>query len=396
MINNHSYIPNLQQKTIVSSNRKLSDFVPLDQPLIDSFRLRVRMSKVKVIDKRLTDEFVCYYPSINSMDDDLRRAQPYVKLIKGITYRFYPKSYITPKKIAEEYLVLQISAKMAKENYFKGVSKLTIKQIYDDIINFKIFKISYKDFLDGLVTDIDFCVNSYLTPSTFKLCRKAVKSSILPSKEGLVWFPKDNLGIEFNKREKANNSNPHFIFYHKGNELTTNQKTVPFYRAFLEKFKIPDLDNLFRYEFTLKNFKHVQFLQKKNIIFSSIKTLKDMLSFPVDESMDIIRCGLPFYTDVVQKVIIGGKTNLDKIMQYHIHLMLQAGVSTKLITNLDSLFESGSKALYRADKKVNSLLQDFVVANNLQNKVELNDLSMSYLSFFGFRYSDPVLGENPD
>ncbi|MEP6932082.1 MAG: hypothetical protein ABI850_18815, partial [Flavobacterium sp.] len=202
--------------------------------LIDSLKIRVKLDKVKILDKRLITDFIAYYPDIETLDNDgnqqeqlgdnYRKAEPFTKIINGITYRFYIKAFIDSKKLAHEYVVFQISAKMLKSKYFEGISSHNYRTIVDDINSFGVLHISRGDFLEGLVSDIDICINQLIDLKSLKTAFSLIMQHPNSGKKPLLHHISQsntlkntyNLNVDFNKREKATNTTPYCKIYHKG------------------------------------------------------------------------------------------------------------------------------------------------------------------------------------
>ena len=359
--------------------------IPTNTPLVDSLRIRVKMTKVKILDRRLVDDYVAYYPTMDLLDDVVCKAPPYVRVINGITYRFYVKAYITPKKVSELYLVLQLSAKMLKKKYFQGLSGSNINDVYNDIMSFRIFHFPISTLLDGLVSDIDFCINNYITIKSFDVARRALKSSLLPSKESIVWFPnkEGNKGVEFNKRDKATNTTPHCIIYHKGAELLS-QKTVTFYNAYLSPISSGVLDKLFRFEFTVRNAKHKEYLKKKGFLKSSLKTLSDLFKLPLTERMAICKSGIPHYTEGRVKLATDGLNPTDIAIQYYMQNLIELGFDTERLLGFTHLVDDPSSRS-RIKSRFKKILNGFTSVNeNVNALLRQNNEASMFLKSIGF------------
>ena len=369
---------------------------------IDSLKLRIKLSSVKIIDPRFVTDYVAYYQDLESIDEESGlitdvfgqrfKPMPYVHQDKGITYRFFIKSFITPDNIAEQYLVLQVSAKMLKQKYFEGLTLSNYKQIVDDLNALNVFSISYNSFLYALISDIDLCINQQIDQNSLLSAFSLIKQFPNPGKLPLIHafnVKKDgsyiNLGLDFNKREKASNSAPYCKIYHKGIELQT--KSLVFYNAFLKDFyPLSRIENLVRYEFTIKARKHKDFLTLKSAP-ANFKTLNDLLAAPNNDLLTIAKSGLPWYTDKLVKVV----KNYDlsalspKDLQT-IHLMRLAILSGHDESVFFSyLYDIECKtARSRAKKHTNDLLK-FIKSNipQLQQKLINNNQAFEFLANLG-------------
>ena len=361
--------------------------------LIDSLKIRVRLDKVEIVDKRLVTEFMHYYPDISILDDDLSKAQPIVRIINGITYRFYVKSFITSQRISEEYLVFQISAKMAKSDYFSGITLKNIYNIVDDINAFNIVKIEPKQLLDGLISDIDICINQLIDMKSLQTAVSFIRQFPQPSKKPLLHFISKsssgselyNYGVDFNKREKATNTTPYCKIYHKGLELQS--KSVEFYKAYLEPMKASVLDNLVRFEFTIKNSKHKKYLKENELIGSELKTLNDLLKYKPKELLKIAQSGLKHYIEPKKKskTNISELTPMDVMLSYYIEELINLGYDMEKLLGFQYLLEDKPVQKSQCKTKAKKIIDNITsVDNNKKIKLQQNEISINFLKNIGY------------
>jgi hypothetical protein len=391
--------------------------------LIDSLKIRVKLDKVKLLDKRLITDYIAYYPSIEKLDndgnendrlgDDYRKAEPYTKIQNGITYRFYIKAFIDKNKVSQEYVVFQISAKMLKEKYFEGITAFNYHTIVDDINSFGVLKISKTDFLQGLVSDIDICINQLIDLKSVKTAFSFIMHNpnqgklplihpIEKSKEYTQRFDKHNfsekifdeqimylkiqgknLGLDFNKREKASNSAPYCKIYHKGFELLS--KSIIFYKAYLEPMKASVIDNLVRYEFTIKAHKHKEFLCKQGLK-ADFKTFFDLLKAKPQDLKLIAQTGLKWYIEPKSKKSnINQELNpMDVMIQFYQSELIKLGFpEDRLLGFSHSIDCPVSRS--RTKTKAKKILDDLKNRDkNLKKQIEQNDISNNFLKNLGY------------
>lgn len=367
----------------------------LNVGLVDSLKVRVKMDKVAIIDKRIVTEYIRYYPTLEVLDNDnyvfdeeLQRADPYVQIIDGITYRFYPKAFITKDKRAEEYMVFQLSAKMAKRQYFQGITLDNIGQIVDDINALNVIRISKENMLQGLISDIDICINHSIDEKSYSTGLGVLNTAVRPGKKPLIHnFNKvnqkgvRNLGMDFNKREKANNSTPYCKIYHKGYELLS--KSVDFYNAYLAPLSTGFLNRLVRFEFTIKAHKHKQYLCEKGLK-ADFKTLKDLLSASHKELKEIAQSGLSCYIDVREKKPIEEKMNSNDIFLYrYIQNQIALGYDRDtLLAPLYDIEDASSKS--RMKTKINKMIDNLTSEDDeISKKLRENDNARVFLHHIG-------------
>lgn len=365
--------------------------------LIDSLKVRVKLSKIHILDKRFIEDYIAYYPSIERLDDDgneqqilgdnYRKAEPFVKIINGITYRFYVKAFINAQKIAEEYVVFQISAKMVKKDYFKGITADNYRFIVDDINSFGFIKISYEAFLQGLVSDIDICVNQLIDEKSLKTAFSLIQNFALNGKLPLIQTfqnAKTNrvTGMEFNKREKATNTTPYCKIYHKGIELQS--KSIDFYNAYLAPMRSAVLDNLIRFEFTIKAHKHKQHLASLGLKTNQLKTLYDLLKLSNNDLLKIAQNGLPCYLEKKSKQELKKEQSpTDVVIQYLIANAILNNQSDEQIFGFLPYIEC-PVAKSRMKKKVKDLISDLTERNkNLKKQLSVQNRSNQFLKNLG-------------
>lgn len=364
--------------------------------LIDSLKIRIKLDKVQVIDKRLIEDYIEYYPNIQQLDNDteengyeLKKAKPLTKIINGITYRIYVKAFIGKDKLAHEYVVLQVSAKMLEYKYFEGITSKNVDIILKNINSLGIINITKNNLLDGLVSDIDICVNQLIDEKSLQSAFSLIRNFPAPSKKPLIHFISQtalngsrNLGIDFNKREKATNSTPYCKIYHKGYELLS--KSVVFYNAYLSPMRASVIDNLVRYEFTIKASKHKEYLCK-NGLNADFKTFGDLLSAKPKDLHLIAKTGLKCYLEKKTKSKIDTKQKpTDIVIQFYIENLIKLGFDTEKILGFTYLIDcpvSRSTTKSRVKKLVQKLTQD-----DLQKKRELeqNNRTTTFLKNLGY------------
>jgi hypothetical protein len=369
----------------------------LNLGLIDSLKVRVKMSEIDIIDKRIISEYIKYYPSLDALDNDtqpcideqLERARPYTQIINGITYRFYPKAFINANKYAEEYMVFQISAKMCKRQYFDGITLENIGQIVDDINALNVIRITKEKMLNGLVSDIDICINQLIDDKSlqhaFQLLNRSVKASCKPL---LHYISKTNqngqrnLGLDFNKREKATNTKPYCKIYHKGYELLS--KSIDFYKAFLEPMHASFLDKLVRFEFTIKAHKHKEYLQE-NGYNADFKTFKDLLSTPMKDLRAIAQSGLAHYVEPKKRSKVStDKSPVDTMLYYYIEMLINSGCDRDTLLAFTYRIENPS-CRSRAKSKAKKMIEELTSENDtLGRQLLQNENTNEFLCNLGY------------
>lgn len=276
--------------------------IPTNTALIDSLSLKIELSKVKVIDKRLTSQTCVYYASLDAVDCELNPPKPIAITKNGITVRFsiaeIPKrDPLTGETTQVRYVVLTVSTKLLKSKYFEGISKYNIGLLHQEFMRFKIFECSLETFLSGMVSDIDICTNRYTpSPSIFSdIIDRLVLQANKHNKYIRKFGDNINLGVSFNKRNDAKPSLPFIKLYHKELELRNHSKE--FFETFLKKDFNTSLNGLTRTEVTIRNYKHKQRLKKFGVI-DDFRTLGELLEIPRAQLYNVITFSIGAYVNV--------------------------------------------------------------------------------------------------
>jgi len=367
--------------------------------LIDSLKIRVKLDKVKILDKRLITDFIAYYPDIETLDNDLneqqklgdsfRKPEPFIKIINGITYRIYIKAFIDSQKIAHEYVVFQVSAKMLKEKYFEGITSENYDTIVKDINSFGVLHITRSDFLQGLVSDIDICINQLIDLKSLKTAFSFIQQNPNKGKLPLIHHISQsntikntyNLGMDFNKREKATNTAPYCKIYHKGFELLS--KSITFYNAYLQPQKAALMDNLVRFEFTIKAAKHKKYLCEKGYK-ANFKTLYDLLKANPKDLKLIAQSGLKHYIEAKEKSKVNTELNpMDLMIQFYIENLIKLGFDEEKLLGFTHLIDcpvSKSRTKTKAKKLIDDLKNK---DKNIKSEILQNERSNNFLKNLG-------------
>lgn len=271
---------------------------------IDSLQIRIPKYNVTYIDPTFAKQYIRVYPDENGdlklTDGELNQDKHKVSVIDGIKTRI-AEVHVMNGKFSEKQIIIQVNAKMLKNKYLDGINFLNVRIVYDYLINLKIVYFSFKSFLQGHVSDIDYCYDVKVTPETMILGNKEIYDNIKPSCHQYVSKPfalKTNVGINLNTRENASPTRPHIKIYHKTLELLYNDKGSS---EFAQKhLKDVDYKDIGRLEYTIKNRAH----RKKLEI--NCNTLEDYLNLPQDLLGRIIFSGIFLYIE---------KSNFNKVLE---------------------------------------------------------------------------------
>ena len=366
---------------------KLKKKIKVEIPFVDSFSLKIPIEKCKILDSRLTSSTCVYYTELDAVDDIEQPPKPVIIEEKGgvkvklslATIPIYDKEL--KEKIPTQYIVLTVSAKLLGKDYFDGITKDNLELLHKRFMDFKIFYVSFSNFQDGLISDIDVAVNRYVPD--LEVYRKIIESFYLRSgikknylhkidrldkytmqvldgnHADIQEFKALNVGLAFNDRKSAVPSLPFCKLYHKEFELKS--KSVQFFRTYLSDYE-QDIKNLVRLEVTVKNYAHKKRLKDKGIIETIPGTLLDWFELSEDEFLKIILYSFNSYAGkrIVQKT--EGLKPMDFIIYELVALALESGRDYVDILSIVQRFEganetSTSVQRSRIKRKLNHIIQ---------------------------------------
>lgn len=337
---------------------------------IDSFKLRVPSQKIKIVSSTFREKFQKLYIT-GEIDSNINLENHKTDISQGITSRM---GYAISRHGNEETEVFyfQLNAKMCKEEYFSGITLETIKIVYDYVMSLNIVFVAYEDFLCGYVSDIDFAYDFNISPKVLIALNQKIFDNVIESKKRYMDKPFkkiDNVGLAFNKREKATPSLPFIKTYHKGLELKNNSKE--FYNAYLSSLQV---ENIGRLEYTLKNSKHQKYLGIE------IKTLHQLLNTDENLITDIVLSGIKEnYLDKGLKTMnYSNFTPTEKVMLFYIEALISKGFDKQALYNSLSVFDIKDPK-QRVDKSkmnklISRLIEESVKKEELDKNKILNDV----------------------
>jgi hypothetical protein len=225
---------------------------------IDSLKIRIPYDEklVTVTDPHFFDVWYWFNPKTANYTHSSEN-RPIYKQFKRVGYSFditYKNRQIAG--VTRPFLYFNLSAKILEKNYFEGITLGNIRSIYDRIMALGVCEFSYDTFLNrSNCTDIDFKKDYQTTDTEFRKQINVLKKSSKMSNKS-TGFSSYSGGLTWNKRAKADKSNPFCKIYNKEVEmnLPRNQEFKDAY--FLEE----DFQGLRRIEFTVKDANHISSL----------------------------------------------------------------------------------------------------------------------------------------
>jgi hypothetical protein len=356
----------------MNKNTTFNPNIPINTPLIDSFTLRIPFDKCKIIDARLTSYTLKIYEQTGEISKDLEGPKPIrITTPEGITLRIgLAHIPIKNQRKTLDFITLTVTTKLLKQHYFKGINLNTIKIIYDHFISLKVFKCTYKTFLNSQISDIDINVNRYVTNyQTFRHIITDLNRSANEKQRYFNIFKKaDNTGVDINTRYKATPSLPYIKLYHKQIELET--KSLPFNLAYLQDHNI---ENLIRVEMTIKNHTHKKYLVRKGII-TEYETLYDFLNIPQEQLLQFLQHSIQCYTEKKVHIKSTELSSKEQLLYKTINYMRSKGETLTSIMHIlkSTYYHKNIQTQKRMRRKHNTQIRDIYL--NIKKQLDISQL----------------------
>ena len=365
--------------------------IPTNQPLTDSFSLKIPLLQCDVIDKRLTSLTCLYYESIDAHDSQLNPPKPLIFEQNGVKVRFsLCEIQLHDKeqniKIPTKFVVLTVSAKLLYGDYFQGINKNNIYKIYSEFIKYEVIYCDFDVFLSGIISDVDICFNRYCdTEQIFIDALHELENQADTKKKYLrIVDEVANKGISFNRRDFATPSLPFIKIYHKELELIHNSSI--FWNTYLfDKYK-KSIKGLTRFEATIRNYSHKARLEKYGIL-SKFRTLSEYLELPQEDLMKFCVFSINSYIEKKARVKAPDLSPTDHIIFELMQNCVFKGYSGKDLLSIADSFkgsnaETTSVAQSRMRKKIKDLF-DLLIHKDIkiQSQATQNAHIKEYLTF---------------
>ena len=271
---------------------------------LDSFRVYIPLEKVEIINDYFGSKCVITNAETGAtqgLDEAILKREYRDETHPNIRTSFYIDSKLKFNGIEEgpapKHLVVFVNAKQLKTKYLQGITKETIRSVYDYIISLGAVKFSYEDFLSANILDIDVCKDflSYDIANHNEIRDKIFNSLIrgVGSEFRKVVKKYRTTTLYYNQdRERATIGMPHIKLYDKTAELRgyrddqdnsggkkVRDNSLSFYIEYLAGTAVDQLisQGIIRLEYTLKNrnaYKHFGLDQ--------VRTLRDILEVDND------------------------------------------------------------------------------------------------------------------
>jgi len=323
--------------------------------VIDSLKIRISIEKVKILNEAINGSWLIVNNITGEVLEKKYKEKASFVNDSGIHLRFLIEKQFINRERAETFLTILITSKVLKQDYFSGINKDTVKNVYQYLMESNQVYFTYKDFLEGNLTDVDF---KYDVKGNINLYIQAVRELVKKTDLMRVYDIKVNKGIQFSNRETTSIADKPFLkIYSKDLDLFNHSKE--FYTSFIKDTKSDNVDSLIRFEFTIKNKKH---FKKFGVNDTS---LKSVLSLSKGKKEKMYKAILENYIDLYKvkpivirerlspndKVIISlmdavsqtGKVTFDELIKICTHSITEKSVKSRKKRELTSLFETRIK-----------------------------------------------------
>ncbi len=134
---------------------------------IDSFRYRIPLSKVEVINSNVLDEML--HVKLNAITGEVLKETRATSQWLEIPQQGYEIGFSKATQFGFDFAVIKISSKLLEYKYLEGIKMQNIELIYNKIMSCNVFKMSFETFLsEGLVTDIEVVDDTPVADQTLK------------------------------------------------------------------------------------------------------------------------------------------------------------------------------------------------------------------------------------
>jgi len=336
---------------------------------IDSLRIRIPLSKCEVMDSEL-----------NSIQHLISAKTGEILESKLNTKRFISNTGITTTiSITKEliswnqfelHVVILVNSKSLKQDYFKGINKSTLKQVYEYIIGLDVVKFSFQAFKQAQCTDIDVKADIICTDSemqgTFNVLNAGSKEYKQMDRGVKSSWSKGNKMIQFNKRQNTDFTRAPFLkIYAKSLELEFNSGEF----ALNHLNEIPQ--DTWRIEYTIKNKKHLNTLNMPNTLGELVECSQEQYELAYQTSMrsvlnarirkdriqstDISPKDIPMINAIIICLDAGSTWS---VLKSNLLGSLEGSNRTKRATHLQELFDAYIKPIeaYSNHERIDSVL----------------------------------------
>jgi hypothetical protein len=250
---------------------------------IDSGRVRIPLSKCQVIDSELNSIQHLISAKTGEILETKLNTKRFVSNT-GITTTISITKELIKWNVYELHVVILVNSKVLQKDYFKGICKSTLKQVYQYLIGLNVVHFSFEAFKQAQCTDIDIKTDIICTDSemkaTFNVLNAGSKEYKQMDRGVKSTWTKGNKMIQFNKRQNTNYTKAPFLkIYAKSLELQFNSG----------EFVLNHLNEIpqdtWRIEYTIKNKMHLNTLNMPNTLGELVECSQEQFESAYQTSM---------------------------------------------------------------------------------------------------------------
>ena len=337
---------------------------------IDSLRIRIPLSQCIVLDSELNT----FQHLVSSQTGEILESKLNTKSIRtstGISTHISITKELISWNHFELHVVMLVNSKVLKQDYFKGITKSTLKQVYQYIMDLNVVQCSFESFKQAQCTDIDTKTDISSTDSemkaTFKVLNAGSKEHKQMDRGVKSSWSKGNKMIQFNKRQNTDFLKAPFLkIYAKTLELQFN--SGEFVLNHLTEIPM----DTWRIEYTIKNKKHLNTLNMPNTLGELVECSQEQFESAYQTSMravlnarirkdrlistDISPKDIPMINAIIICLDNGSTWNMLKM---NLLGSLEGSNRTKRANYLQDLFDSYIKPIeaYSNYERIESMLE---------------------------------------
>jgi hypothetical protein len=337
---------------------------------IDSLRIRIPLSQCVVLDSELnTIQYL-----ISSQTGEILESTLNTKRFisnTGITTTISITKELIKWNQFELHVVILVNSKSLKQHYFKGISKSTLKQVFEYVMDLNVVHCSFEAFKQAQCTDIDIKTDINCTETemkaTFNVLNAGSKEYKQMDRGVKSSWTKSNKMIQFNKRQNTDFLKAPFLkIYAKSLELQFNSGEF----VLNHLSEIPQ--DTWRIEYTIKNKKHLNTLNMPNTLGELVECSQEQYESAYQTSMravlnarikkdrlistDISPKDIPMINAIIICLDSGNTWNM---LKSNLLGSLEGSNRTKRANYLQDLFEAYIKPIeaYSNHEKIDSVLE---------------------------------------
>jgi hypothetical protein len=348
---------------------------------VDSCKLSIPLSKCKILNKDLQDYFIDVRINTDTGEQTELKNHSGIPFIKTCadddTYiRIWIEPQInynavTKQRSSEDYITLLVNSKHLQGDYFKGITKDTIKILHSYMMSLEVFKCSYSSFCNARYSDIDIAFDFKCNEDNFSILKQNITKSAINETYFHTLTQKDNSGIwtptKRKPREQATPLKPYVKFYSKQIDFETKSN------KFASKyFKPSDYENLVRFECTIKNTLH-----KKRLNINQYSTFISFLNSDLQATASII---FNEYFKKAKFVKLGKFTPMDRLVIDLINECIDKGTTKTKIFQMFNRYDVDKNSRKRLIEKYHTIYSSDEIN---KKKLEANQITEDVFSFLG-------------